>query len=654
MCGIFGRFARSGLTGDVQPLIDATNMLAHRGPDDGTWWREEPFFLGHRRLSIIDLSLGTQPMAANDGRFVIVLNGEIYNYVELREELRTRGAGFNTESDTEVALQAYRVWGTEMPNHLVGMFALAIVDRQEKSLFLARDRFGEKPLFIMESVQTITFASEFAALASLPDFDRQMDRLALCEYLCLNYVPGQRTMTPSVRRLTPGTWRLYHERSVRDGVYWSPQQIQSDASHPSIEDATDELKVRIDRSVRIAMRSDVPVTLFLSGGIDSSIVAESAARQRNLKHAYCLDFSEGGFSEWPNAAKVASKLGLELRRVVLTAEALQDIGRLLEHVDDPLGDSSALAVWTLARSVSEDYKVAVTGDGGDELFGGYLTYKATAAHQAISSVLPAVVRRRISWAARLIPATDGKVTATYKLMRFLRALDLPSPEAHFSWNGTWLPAQAAKLLEADDDAESATTVLRDLARRHRLDAPLHFGALQRVDAGDYLPNDILTKVDRMTMAHGVESRAPFLIPDVAEYALSLPDRLKSTTFGPPKRILRWLATKLYGPEIGNARKQGFSIPIHRWLRGPMRPLLEDLLSAESLRPLGLLNTQALLDAKMRHLDGRDQLGFELWGVMVLVAWHRARIQCRPRPRGGESRLREIELPLGQTPKSGRR
>ena len=210
------------------------------------------------------------------------------------------------------------------------------------------------------------------------------------------------------------------------------------------------------------------------------------------------------------------------------------------------------------------------------------------------------------------------------------------------------------MLQAGDDAESATTVLRDLARRHRLEAPLHFGALQRVDAGDYLPNDILTKVDRMTMAHGVESRAPFLIPDVAEYALSLPDSLKSTTFGPPKRILRWLATKLYGTEIGNARKQGFSIPIHRWLRGPLRPLLEDLLSAASLRPLGLLNAQALLDAKMRHLDGRDQLGFELWGIMVLVAWHRTRIQSRPRPRGGENRLREIELPLGQTPKLGRR
>ena len=631
MCGIFGRFARSGRIGDVQPFIDATNMLAHRGPDDGTWWCEEPFFLGHRRLSIIDLSLGIQPMATDGGRFVIVFNGEIYNYVELRQELRSTGADFNTLSDTEVALQAYRVWGTEMPNHLIGMFALAIVDRQEQTLFLARDRFGEKPLF-----------------------DRQVDRVALSEYLCLNYVPGQRTMSPGVRRLMPGTWRLYHTQSSRDGVYWSPERIQPEASHTSIEAAAEELQVRIDSSVRIAMRSDVPVTLLLSGGIDSSIIAESAVRQQKLKHAYCLDFSEGGFSEWQQAAKVASKLGLELRRVTLTSKALQDFTRIVEHVDDPLGDSSALAVWTLARSVSEDYKVAITGDGGDELFGGYLTYKATAFHQANSGVMPAIVRRQISWAASLIPVTDGKVTATYKLMRFLRALDLPSAEAHFSWNGTWLPTQAAKLLGTDIEVDSATSVLRDLAMRHRLAPPLHLGALQRVDAGDDLPNDILTKVDRMTMAHGVESRAPFLIPDIAEYALSLPDGLKSTTFGPPKRILRWLATKLYGPEIGKAKKQGFSIPIHRWLRGPMRPLLNDLVSTESLRPLSVLNAQAVLDAKVRHLDGSEQLGFELWGIMVLVAWHRARIQTRPRPSGNESRLREIKIPLGQTSQSGGR
>jgi asparagine synthase (glutamine-hydrolysing) len=652
MCGIFGRFTYRGPVGDCEDLVSASDLLAHRGPDDGTWWAEGPFFLGHRRLSIIDVELGSQPMATADGRHVLVFNGEIYNYVELREELIAAGAVFATRSDTEVLLHGYRRWGAELPAHLIGMFAFAIADRVARTLFLARDRFGEKPLFMAENNGGVTFASEVKALAAVPDFTRTLDEASLREYLCLNYVPGEGTLLRGVRRLAPGTWRRFHVDRVESGQYWQPPVAVEDAGARSAGETVAELRRRIDRSVRIALRSDVPVTLFLSGGIDSSIIAESAVRQGHLAHAYCLDFPEASFSEMPKAATVARRLGIELRRVPLTTAVLSEFFDVVDHADDPLGDSSALAVWALSKAVARDYKVVVTGDGGDEVFGGYLTYKATRLHQMLSRFAGRPLRERLAALARFVPVGDGKVPASYKLMRFLRALHLPAGEAHFTWNGTWLPDDAARLMIGGGGTAPIEGTLHAMAARHQMDGELNLAVLQRADARDYLPNDILVKVDRMTMAHGLEARAPFLIPDVAEFGLALPDALKLTTFGQPKRILRRLAADIYGAEIGFATKQGFSIPVHRWIRGPMRDIVEDLLSAVSLARLGVIRVQAVLDAKERHMQGRAQLGFELWGLMVLVAWHRTRIERAPLMRRPTTSMRRIFAPSAQLMHNG--
>ena len=648
MCGIFGRFAFNRPIEDCEALVQATERLAHRGPDEGTWWKDGPFFLGHRRLSIIDLELGSQPMSTTDGRYVVAFNGEIYNYLELRNELVQCGARFNTQSDTEVLLLGYRHWGTDLPRHLVGMFAFAMVDRIDMSVFLARDRFGEKPLFITEEVNGVTFASELRAFTALPDFRRELNRESLGQYLCLNYVPGEHTLLKGVRRLPPGTWRRYSLRGTETGVYWRPPLSQNveTAAAPS-GTALEELQRRIDRSVTIALRSDVPITLFLSGGIDSSIIAESAVRQGHIETAYCLDCAEEGFSEVANAAKVAAKLGLELRRVALTADVLSEFPDVVEHADDPLADSSALAVWALSKAVARDYKVAVSGDGGDEMFGGYLTYKATRLHQLLAKYTGPAFRRYLASRARLLPVRDGKVTFGYKLMRFMRAADLTSGEAHFSWNGAWLPADAARLMVGDADRAGAAGTLRSLAKHHDLGDAFDLAALQRADATDYLPNDILAKVDRMTMAHGLEARAPLLIPDIAEFGLALPDRLKLTMWGQPKQILRRLVTQIYGPEIGAAKKQGFSIPVHRWIRGPMREIAEDLLSRSSLECLQVIDVQAASHAKSRHMEGQAQLGFELWGLMVLAAWHRVRIERPPSAKNRSTPTRRIELPSPQ-------
>jgi len=640
LCGILGYYSKFSDSLAIESLCIATNQLAHRGPDDGAWWANDSFFLGHRRLSIIDLGMGSQPMLSVDNRYVIVFNGEIYNYIELQNELRKRGCVFRTKSDTEVILEGYRVFGVDLPKFLVGMFAFGIVDRVEQTLYLCRDRFGEKPLFINETHSAICFASELGPLASLLWPNIEIDRTALAEYLCLNYVPGERTMIHGIHRLAPGTWRLYSPKATQSGIYWKPPPPLVDCAL-SFDCATRELRTRIDQAVNIALRSDVPVTLFLSGGIDSSIIAESAVRQGHLQHAYCLNFAEESYSEIHNATQVANRLGIELRRVDFSADELANFLLLVQHSDDPLADSSSLAVWTLSRAVAKDYKVVISGDGGDELFGGYLTYKATMFLRYIIKILPIIVRQSFSELAHKIPVGDRKVSFSYKLMRFLRGMNLNPAEAHFTWNGTWLPKDASRFISDLTSHELARDVLINLVARHQLTLEPDLLDLQRADACDYLPNDILTKVDRMTMAHGLEARAPFLVPSVAEFGLSLPAKFKLTPFGQPKLILRKLATQLYGSMIGTAKKQGFSIPVHRWLRGPMRPLVEDLLSKPSLDQIDILNSDAVLDSKRIHMNGQAQLGFELWGLMVLVAWYRARIFSNSLTNRSDAKLRQV-------------
>jgi len=637
VCGIVGRFAWDGPL-EPEALCGVVDLLAHRGPDAGASWADERFFLGHRRLAIIDLVSGQQPMATEAGELVVTFNGEIYNHAELRDELRARGHRFRTGSDTEVLLEGYREWGSELPRRLIGMFAFAIADRRQGELFLARDAFGEKPLLYAQTAGAVTFASEVRPLSALGVAGTSLDQEALGAFLCLNYVPGEGTLLSRVRRLPPGSWRLYSgDGRVSVGRHWSAR-AGVEAPPASVEEALSGLRERLDRAVARSLVSDVPVGLFLSGGMDSSIVAESAARQGRLDRAYCLDFGEAGYSEWPRAEQVAGRLGIPLLRVRLDHQAAADFLRLVEHADDPLADSSSLPVWSISREAARTNKVVLGGDGGDELFAGYLTYQASLLHRRLSGLLPALARRALARAAAFIPTHEGKVSRSFRAMRFARALDLPTGEAHFSWNGTWLPGDAARLLRPEASKRAARGALRALAERHGLPARPDLGSLQLADIAEYLPNDILAKVDRMSMAHGLEVRAPFLQPEVANFALSLAPEHRCLASGRPKRLLRELARRLYGPEIADAPKQGFSIPVHRWLRGPLRATAEDLLSVESLRPIEELDAFAVRRVWEAHLSGRSH-GWEVWGLMVLSAWHRARVQSRPRlvPRGAVPR-----------------
>jgi len=630
MCGLFGMFGFAGPPPWQEVGPGLVNHLRHRGPDAGAWWASGPFFLGHRRLSIIGLASGGQPMATSDGELVVAFNGEIYNYPELREELRRKGHRFRTDSDTEVLLHGYREWGTDLPTRLTGMFAFALADRNRDELFLARDRIGEKPLFLYRAPGYLAFASELRPLAALPDLPRQMNRPALAAYLLLNYVPGSRCLLDGVERLTPGTWRLYGRDWETSGVYWEPP-VAPDASleTAALQDILAACREHLDRAVCLNLRSDVPVGIFLSGGMDSSLVAESAMRQGRLNRAYCLDFAESSHSEYGAATAVAATLGLPLERVRLSADALGDFPSLVEHADDPLADSSSLAVYTLCRQAARTNKVVLGGDGGDELFGGYLTYAASRLHARWLTPWPRSCRRLAAWLSGWLPTGEGKVSFTYKLRRFLRAAPLETAQAHFTWNGTWLPAEASRLVETAEMRGAVHRALPELAQRHGLARTDSLLAWQLADVREYLPNDILTKADRMSMAHGLEVRAPFLEHELAAWALRLPERYKLGPGGRLKYVLRELARQTFGPAIADRPKQGFSIPVHAWLRGPLAGPVRDLLAPSSVARLQVLDPVAVGRALDDHLAGRHSYGFELWGLAVLVAWHRARIETVP-------------------------
>jgi asparagine synthase (glutamine-hydrolysing) len=628
MCGIFGYVGR-----DLPPVRDLariTNLLSHRGPDAGACWHEPGVFLGHRRLSIIDLAAGAQPMFSADGRYVITFNGEIYNYPELRDQLRGLGAVFDTASDTEVILAGYAHWGTGVAARLEGMFAFLVYDRLERTAFLARDRFGEKPLLVAHPDGGLAFASELAPLVALGVGGRELDHDALGAYLCLNYVPGTRTMLRAISRVAPAEWRLYGSEGLRRRErYWSPPAAPRDSASRTparpAGDLLDELQQHVDGAVRLTLRSDVPVGLFLSGGVDSSLVAQSAVRLGRLERAYCVDFP-GTHSEWQAASRVATQVGVDLTRVPLDASTLNEFVDVTRHLDDPLADSSALAVWNVARAAGRDLKVVLSGDGGDELFGGYLTYAASAWHQRLRPLLPGRAWGALASVSSRLPVDDrGKVSRGYKLHRFLRGMPLPTREAHFTWNGTWLPSQAAALATDERLRQSARHALRDLVPASAGAATIH--DLQIVDVREYLANDILAKVDRATMAHGLESRAPLLNTAVAEFALGLPLewRVKGTV---TKVLLRELCARHFGHAHAYAPKQGFSIPVHTWLRHQGRPLMTGLLARDRVDAIGWLDSAAVSRVVERHLAGAA-LGWELWGLMVLVAWFEERVARRP-------------------------
>jgi asparagine synthase (glutamine-hydrolysing) len=615
VCGIAGIASHDRGALDRAALDAMSRALVHRGPDDEGTAVMEGCALAARRLSIIDVEGGHQPIAGCGGRLCVVQNGEIYNHAALRAELERSGHVFATRCDTEVLAHGYEEWGDAFLGRLRGMFALAVWDREAERLLLARDRFGIKPLFYAARGGTLSFASELGALAHAPGFSRTLDPDALEAFLAFNSIPAPQTVYRAARKLPPGhalAWRRGAERVWR---YARPRPVaRADERPESTRELAREARARLRDSVRAHLVSDVPVGVLLSGGIDSSALTALAAEESGSRIAtFSIGFEEKSFDELERARLVARRYGTDHHELVVRPDAVELLPRIVAAYDEPSGDSSALPTYLVAELAARHVKVVLSGEGGDELFGGYQTYVADVvapyAGRAARLALPAVER---------LPSGTGRVPLDYKLKRFARAAHLPPLERHHGFKEVFAPEVRRALLGPTAGADPLDPYR---ARYAETAAASPLARLQDVDLGIYLVDDLLVKTDRMTMAHSLEARVPFLDPAVADLALAL--RTRHKVLGPAtKRLLRAAVAPLLPRAVVHGRKRGFSIPAAAWLRGPLLPFAREVLSPTALRDGGVFDPVVVGGLLQRHADGREDLSRQLWGLMAFTMWQR--------------------------------
>ena len=591
--------------------------LTHRGPDDEGELIDGPVALAMRRLSIIDLPGGHQPLSNEDGTVHVVLNGEIYNYRELRERLVARGHTLATHSDTEVLVHLYEDHGDAFLSELRGMFAIALWDSRRRRLLVARDPFGIKPLYWSGAGGSLTFASELRALERHPGFRRDLDFEALDAFLAFNSIPSPLTVYRDARKLKPGHKLVWEGGTPRTERYARPGPVPSDELRRE-DEATlaAELRERLRDSVRAHLVADVPVGVLLSGGIDSAALAALAATESGgAVSTFSIGFEERSFNELDRARQVARRYGTDHHELVVRPDAADLLPSVAAAFDEPFADSSALPTWLVSRLAAEHVKVALSGEGGDELFGGYYTYVADLiaprVGRAAAALRPLVDR---------IPSSSRRVPLEYKAKRFTRGAALPPVERHHAWKEIFSEDARAELLGGRLGGRGADPI--DLYRERYAETagsePL--ARLQDVDIGTYLVDDLLTKTDRASMAHSLEARVPFLDPVVAELAYALPTRMKVRGFA-KKRLLRRAVAPLIPREIAYGRKRGFSIPAAAWLRGELLPFARDVLSPDRMRRQGVFDPAAVGRVLETHVSRREDLSRQLWGLISFSLWY---------------------------------
>jgi asparagine synthase (glutamine-hydrolysing) len=614
MCGICGLVSLDGASGPDPAALAAMNeTLVHRGPDSDGSLIDGAAGLAMRRLSIIDLAGGDQPIANEDGRIQVIQNGEIYNYRELMEGLRGRGHTFSTNSDTEVLVHLYEERGPAFVEVLRGMFAIAIWDARQGRLVLARDRFGIKPLYYRVAHGQISFASELKALLRQPGFSREIDPAALEAFLAFNSIPAPLTIFTEARKLPAGHTLVAESGDVEISRYARPAPVAAgDVRTESDEVLADELRERLRDSVRAHLVSDVPVGVLLSGGIDSSLLTALAAAESGYRvSTFSIGFEESSFDELGQARLLAERYGTDHHELILRPDAVDLLPRLVEAFDEPFGDSSALPTYLVSQLASGTVKVVLSGEGGDELFGGYYTYVADLLAPRVGSAAP-FLRPLVE----LLPSSSEKVSFDYKAKRFVRAAHLPPVERHHAWKEIFSPDAQEQLLSSSRTTDRLG-VYR--ARYAETEGAEELARLQDLDLGIYLVDDLLVKTDRASMAHSLETRVPFLDPAVAELALALETRKKVRGFS-KKRLLRRAAAPLIPREIIRGRKQGFSIPVAAWLRGDLASFARDVLARETIERQGYLDAGAVTRMLDEHISGKEDLSRQIWGLLSFTLW----------------------------------
>ncbi|MDR2055087.1 MAG: asparagine synthase (glutamine-hydrolyzing) [Desulfovibrio sp.] len=633
MCGIAGlcRLDGDSLSPEATLLTRAmTDALSHRGPDGQGVWRNGPVCLGHRRLSVIDISGGAQPMHDMSGGLSVTFNGEIFNFLELKKILAAQGARFATNSDTEVILEGYRRWGTACLERFNGMFAFALWDSRRQRLFCGRDRFGKKPFFYSAQHGCLAFASELTALTRLKNFSFSVDPEAVMRYLAYEYVPTPQTIYREAASLPPAHWLVLEKGEIRTERYWDmPVPDEDDAR--TEEELCEELRVLLSEAVRRRMISDVPLGVFLSGGIDSTIVTGLMARHSATPvKTFSIAFREASYDESRYARAAARAYGTDHHERILGADDCADIlPAVARRMDTPLADASVAPTWLLSAVTREEVTVALGGDGADELWAGYEHYIAFRAAEWFNA-LPAFPKRVLARLPRLLPASAGYINPRLAVETFLNGAMTPAVLRVQSLLTALSPEMQREVL-APAYADATFLESRTLFAPTRLHydhwrPPSAASPLARafhVYVRQFMLDDILVKVDRCSMLHALEVRAPFLDTAAAEFAARLPVRCKLRGFR-RKHLLKKAFAGLLPPEILRRNKRGFQIPVAAWLKGRLRPLMEDLLAADSLRAQGMFNPRAVRALMDAHIAGRADLRKPLWTLLVLQLWLRAR------------------------------
>jgi asparagine synthase (glutamine-hydrolysing) len=611
MCGICG-IASARDPVDERRLREMAQTLYHRGPDSEGIHLTERVGIAARRLAIIDVTGGDQPIANEDGSVVVVQNGEIYNYRELMDELERAGHRFRTRCDTEVLAHGYEQWGAKLWERLRGMFAVAVWDARHRRLVLARDRFGIKPLAYRDVGGELTFASE---LDALPHGDVDLD--ALEAFLAFNAVPAPLSIFADVRKLTPG-----HTLTWLDGAVELTRFARTGplpARHGEDEaELVEECRARLRDSVRAHLVADVPVGVLLSGGVDSGTLAALAAQESGEQlRTFSIGFGEASFDELPGARAVANRYDTFHRELTLRPDAALLLPALAAAFDEPFADSSALPTYLVSRLAAEDVKVALSGEGSDELFGGYYTYVADLLAERFGGV--AAAARPL---AERLPSSSRRVSFDYKAKRFTRAAHLPPLERHHGWKEIFSADARAELTGRRNAFDPLGTYRERFAETegHEL-----LTRLQDLDFGLYLVDDLLTKTDRASMAWSLEARVPFMDTVVANFAFSLPAKHKVRGLS-KKRLLRKAVEPLLPPEVVHGRKRGFSIPAAAWLRGELEPFARETLSPETLRRQGFFCPEAVTRLLDAHVSGREDLSRQLWGLLSFTLWHEHHVE----------------------------
>jgi asparagine synthase (glutamine-hydrolysing) len=598
------------------------DAIAHRGPDAEGYWNDLGVGLAHRRLSIIDLAGGDQPIGNEDNSIQVVFNGEIYNYQELRRRLECRGHTFRTKSDTEVLVHLYEEHGISLVDHLRGMFAFALWDRYQRRLVLGRDRFGIKPLYIFRDAEKLVFGSELKAILACADVPRVVDPAGLEDYFAYGMVPGARTIFKGIEKLPPAHVLTVEPKNISAAphCYWR-LRIEPDL-RPTPDEWQEAIREKLVETTRLHLIADVPVGAFLSGGIDSSIVvALTAGATQGSLRTFSMGFAEERYSELPFARQVARQFGTRHAEEIVTPDAVSLIDELTNYYDEPFADSSAIPTFLVARMASRSVKVVLSGDGGDEAFGGYARYAHDLKESAVRRWLPIWFRRAVlGRIARVWPKADW-LPRPLRAKTALSNVALDAGSAYANTLALCRQPLRRRLMHPDFAASLNGDLPEQLISKSFATAPLgdDLAGMIAADTAILLPDDFLVKVDRASMAHGLEVRPPLVDHELLELAARIPSQYKIRR-GQTKWILKQAVREALPESIFQRRKQGFEIPIDDWLRGPLRPMFESAVLDRNASVADLIDQNVARSVYRSHLAGTGRQGSTLWSLLILARW----------------------------------